>query len=456
MEPTDTPDGGRETGAQGSSSYDPAAYPQPSAPQPQYQQPEYPQPDYQQGYAASGYEQQQPGYQTPTAFPQQPDYQHDSSGGYALPGYEPYAQQGSPGAGYGQPPYQQPGYQQGYVPGAHPPPPGQPGAGQPGGPARSRRKLYVILGAAAVVVVLLVVGGIFLFGGGGSKGKSPEATVTEYLNDLAGGQASAALALGDPPASKTFLTAAILKKQQQQAKISKIKTIGTEYGNDGTHDRSRVHVTYAFGSQNADEYYTMTKIDGKWVLDDTTLSISISSSIDIPGLALFGVPVKGQQKLYVFPGPLKFTSTDSNFAVTDRSKTFATSPSDYVYPELSAALSNTGKQAVQKAVAAAMQQCAESHSLAPENCPNHEFGTSGLPVADSAEWTAPTDYSGLQYQIGYDNPSQIRVSGQLVFKVSYKTEDYVTVKVTTQTDEVKGLVFGTVDLSKSPVTFVTE
>jgi hypothetical protein len=309
------------------------------------------------------------------------------------------------------------------------------------------------VGAAVVVVALLVVGGIFLFGGGGSEGKKPEAVISEYLNDLAAGRADAALALGEPPASKTFLTAAILKQQQKQAKISNVKSLGTEYGNDGTHDRSRVHVTYRFGSQNADEYYTMTKTDGKWVLDRTTLSLSTSGYSDIPGLELYGVPLKGQQKIDVFPGPLKFSTSNPNLAVTNKSAAFATSPSDYAYPDLSTDLSSKGKQAVEKAVADAMQECAKSHSLAPENCPNHEFGSSGLPVQDSADWTAPTDYSGLTYRPGYDNPAEVRVSGEVVFKVSYKSKDFLSEKETTQTDEVRGILFGTVDLSTSPPTF---
>ena len=392
---------------------------------------------------------------------------------------QPYGQPGQPGQPYGsdQPGYGQPDPQQGYPqqypqgdqygqqtyavptpPGAQPQWAGAP----PGTPTRKSRKPLWFGIVGVVVVAGLVVGGIFLFGGGGGSSDSPGDTVSTYLNALAKGDAAAALATGPEPASKLLLTDAVLKQQQRLAKISDVKIVQSET-NPSDKDDARVEATYTFGDQHADETYDVQKKDGTWQLTTTTVALTVSDLSDLPQPQVFGVDVSKESKLYVFPGPLKFSSGNPDFSISQDSDSseqkFNLAPSSYGYLYLKADLSATGKQKAQQAVQTAMAKCAQSHDIQPDDCPQdaYEINTDkGYPVDGTATWTAPTDYSKLEYAIDSGTVTDVRVSGTLPFGVKVQVEDYVIGKgevKSTITDTVDADVYGTVDLSTNPPTY---
>jgi len=371
-------------------------------------------------------------------------------------------QYGQPGTGpYGADQFGQQAYavpvQQGWgQPGGYPQGPYQPGS--PTG-AKSRKGLWFAI-VGIVVVAGLVVGGIVLFGGGGDDSASPGSRVTTYLEALAKGDSAGALATGTAPPSRILLTDSILKQQQQVAKISGVTIVNTETEDN----QARVEATYNFGDQHADEYYTLTKRDGKWLLDATTVSLTISSLDDVPQPEIYGVDVSKESKLYVFPGPLKFGSADSDFAVTQSSYSsdddkFSLSPSDSNYLSLQASLSAAGKQKAQLAVQTAMKKCSDTKDTSPDDCPNYasslDLADDGYLVDGTATWTAPTDYSQLEYSVGYDTPTDIRVSGKLVFQIKAKAEQYKGSKIVTVpvSGSVTANIYGTVDISQNPAVY---
>lgn len=301
--------------------------------------------------------------------------------------------------------------------------------------------------------------GVFAFGGSDSKSAAkPADTVTTYLNDLAKGDATGALAQGPAPASLTFLSADILKQQQSKAKITNVKVADERTtGNDAS-----VRATYQFGSQSADETFRLTKTGGNWKLRDTTFPIDVSDLTSVPQPTLFGTPIADLSKVYVFPGPLIWGSQNKYFDVTDKqSNKFAVSPFDLSasFTELTPELNDVGKQTVQTVLAAFFQKCAKSKMLSPTGYPQREYGLTdrdGEPVDGTVIWTAPTDLTGLKYSSAVE-PTKLEVDGPTTWTAKFSSKSFLTNKVTTITDKTaKGNVFGKLDLGASPPTFTED
>lgn len=382
----------------------------------------------QESAAAQGY---QPTAEQPSFAAQQPAYGTDPT----------FSQPTQPGQ------FSQPG--QAYAPMAGGPVYGPPAGGKP----KSRKLLWIALAVVVIVVAGVVVGVLAL---SGSSSPKADKTVTTYLDDLANGDSKGAIAQGSTtPPSATFLTDDILKQQQAKSKISNIKVISTDTsGND-----ARVHVTYQFGSRSADENFELAKSGGKWKLTQSTYPIDVSDLSDIPSTTLFGKPIANLSKVYVFPGPVVWGTSNKYFTVTDKNADkFALSPYDTQdgFSELTADLSSAGKTAAQTAVTTFFAKCAQSKQLSPSGCPQEEFGDTddtGEPVDGTVTWTAPTDLSGLQYQTGSD-ATKLDVQGTTVWSDTYQSKAFTDDSLSTITDaNNKTQDSGTVDLSQSPPVF---
>lgn len=102
---------------------------------------------------------------------------------YGQPGQPPYGQQDQPP--YAQPPYAQPPYAQPpYDGGQYGQPFGQPGAPKP----KSRKLLWIILGAVGAVVVLVVVGVVLLVNLVGNATGKVKGQAEEFTNLLLNGR----------------------------------------------------------------------------------------------------------------------------------------------------------------------------------------------------------------------------------------------------------------------------
>ena len=379
-------------------------------------------------------------------------------------GWQPYSEPTVAGAPqFGQyPPQQGPGF----------PPPGQPPAGDPnygayqpygqpapggwpqgggGGqvpPPKSKKPLFIALGVvAAVVIVGLVVSLVVAFSGDSDSGE-PDAAVESYLQALADGDAAKALGLMKAPASELLLTDDILKKQQEIAPITDVKIIDT---NDSS-SMATVQATYMFGDRKADETFMLSMTGGDWRLDDGAVAVDISYFKDgIPGLTVFGVPVDQESKIYVFPGPVEWGTSNKNFTVVDeKPNEFAMSGSSYGSTSSPTVdLSSTGTAAVQSALQTYVDNCALSKetdsSIDKPGCEQTVYAFDAEP--GSAVWTAPTDLGAVEYSLGYDDPNQVSISGDLPWSVTYRTKASGTRPGETKTETDTQYLYGDVDLS---------
>ena len=99
--------------------------------------------------------------------------------------------------------------------------------------------------------------------------------------------------------------------------------------------------------------------------------------------------------------------------------------------------------AVQDAVKGAVVQCAKSTQLKPPNCP--QLVREPNLVDGTAQWTAPTDFSGLQLSFFDADRLTILVRGDVDF--------HLTAKSTADSEKsgrVTDYLMATADLSKSP------
>ncbi|NMO04545.1 DUF4878 domain-containing protein [Gordonia sp. TBRC 11910] len=358
-----------------------------------------------------------------------------------------WSQQQAPGYGPSGPQFGHTGPQQfgtGPVPGGAP----AWGPGPNGMPKKSNKGLFIGLGiGAAVLVVVLVVSLVVMFTGGDDSTGSPEAAVQTYLNALAGGDAKKALSVSVTPASEDLLTDEIVKKQRESAPITDI-TVRKPDTNLST--MATVNATYKHGDKNVDEDIRVRKSGDEWKLDNGALAITLSSTNKIPGLSLFGVDVSDDTKIYVFPGPLVWGSSNANINVTDSKKQFPLGPEDYTfYPSLDTSLSTQGKQVVDSAINSYMTNCATStQAKASTDRPGCDQSTYRSTVPGSVRWTKPTDLSGLTYRFDYDDPNKVKVSGSVSWSYSY-TSTYDGAQTDTTTDYLSG----TIDLSASTPTF---
>ncbi|WP_028463507.1 DUF4878 domain-containing protein [Nocardia sp. 348MFTsu5.1] len=355
----------------------------------------------------------------------------------------------------GQPPPADPNYGA-YQPYAQPAPGTWPqgGGGGPVPPAKSKKPLFIALGVAGVVVlVVILVLSLVVFTGDSESGE-PDAVVTSYLQALADGDSAEALGLMKAPASELLLTDDVLKKQQKIAAITDVKIIDTS----DSGDNATVQATYMFGDRKADETFSLTKAGDDWRLDDGAVVIDISYFKDgIPGLTVFGVPVDNESKIYVFPGPVEWGTSDENFTVVDENQSeFAMSGNSYGSANSPTVdLSSTGTAAVQSAIQAYVDNCALSKetdaSVDKPGCEQDVYAFDAEPA--SAVWTAPTDLDAVEYRVGYDDPNQVSINGDLAWSVTYRTKPYGSLPAETKTETTTQYLYGDIDLSADEPVF---
>lgn len=311
-------------------------------------------------------------------------------------------------------------------------------------PRRSRKRLIIGLISAAVVVVGTVVAIVVASSPGDHKPQTAVDAVKGYLQALARGDANAALSYSkDQPATRNFLTDDILKKQIAKWPITNIRILDS--------DSFSVHVAVNFGDQSSDQKLFVKQVDGGgWKLETGAIKLrffSSQSSKAISTLTLFGKPVDPNQDTYVFPGWIDFGNSNPNIAqnipphpmllndLTNLSSGTTVS-ADYD-------ISDAGRTAIQTSVKNAFAECAKSTQLRPPNCPQMAL-VSDL-VDGTAQWTPPTDISGMK--IGYFDAEKMTVDvyGLVDFQLTAQSASGAP-----DTGKVSTLAKAVADLSKNP------
>jgi hypothetical protein len=306
--------------------------------------------------------------------------------------------------------------------------------------APSRRAVVITI----VTVVALVGGGITtaVVATSGPDAPGPDSVVQGYLTALSDGDAAGALKLGPKPPSRTFLTHDILVKQQAVSKIRNVKLGDVDvFGDDAS-----VPVTYMFGSKSVDTDFSLRKTSGHWKLTATVVSVDVGDISSLPELTLYGKPVT-RSTIDVFPGPLQFASGDPDFGITnDQADDFATDPDDYSYVSLEASLSASGKKRVETAIRTKLTACSKVKTLEPSDCPQSDYPYGDV-VPGSVVWKLTGDMHDVDYEIDYETPTLVDVSGETDWSVTYRYKDWDDT-VATSHDEAVGYIDGTVDLTQ--------
>jgi hypothetical protein len=324
----------------------------------------------------------------------QPPYRQQP---YSQPGFAPPGYAGSPGpAGY---PPQPTGPGGPYAP--QPGQPVQPGVpGQPPQQKKGRGRVFVIVGAIVLVLALIGVTAAVLLnrgkdvatdpanptasGGtvpgstvpsasGGASSSAPppvvnskaDEAVKSYLNALAAGQASVALALGkDQPTDTTFLTDAVLADSLKRAPITDI----TVSPPDDEYDSS-IDASYKLGDQQVNEAFTVQKNGDKYLLYNIAQKVSVETirSRTLP-LLINGVAVQSDD-VYLFPGSYLLTS-GNKYASYGNGKLVIKHPTDYPNAyDLRPKLTKVGTEVFVDAAKAKLAACVKERKLRPAGCP---------------------------------------------------------------------------------------
>ncbi|WP_421843943.1 hypothetical protein [Mycobacterium sp.] len=327
---------------------------------------------------------------------------------------------------------------------------GYPPEGPPPGLAKSRKPLWVTLAAGgAVLVVVAIVLVITLTGRGGSGGGgSAGDAVKGYLQALARGNAEAALSYGaDQPASKEFLSDAILKKQTTQWPISNVRVLSDDSaGAAAAVGFAQVHVVANFGEKVSDTTLSVKKDHGRWKLASAAIKIAPSAIVggDAAGktVTFFGKPT-GDSTVYVFPGWIDIGSTNPYMTVAAKPlllDQISLASATWVQPKFT--LSDKGRDAARDQLKAAMSDCQKSNLLAPPGCPLH-LDSYGL-VEATATW-GPANISGVNFDSFDPYRLVLNFAGEITVPITVETT-----RGTTKQGDATKFVSGTADMAKSP------
>lgn len=343
----------------------------------------------QQGYQApsQGYQSSQQGYQAPSQ-PSTPSYQPAGSDSYGGSSYQPTQQYGAAAAGqYGattpQPSYQASGAYgaagQSYAPagaGGYPPV-------APTAPKKSKKGLFIGIGAGALVLAILA--GFLIFQALKPK---PSDVVKNFLTAVAAGKATEALSYAlTPPADTSWITDERLKKAQDNG--GGITEISVKESSSTT-----IYPSYKVGGKSTFASYDVQQNDkGEWKI------VSVAADIDLKNVpSTIKMTVNGEElpagttKLTVLPGTYDFKSANKYIDLGDN-KIVVEDPSGfltdmYPIPQLTA----DGEAAALQAGKDALANCFAQKALAPTGCPISLKAASNQVVAESTiVWTMTND-----------------------------------------------------------------
>ncbi len=273
-------------------------------------------------------------------------------------------------------------------------------------PHRPRRtRIYL---AGAVVLALIVVAGAMLLPrltGGAADGQAgvtltsaapstPVVTasdrVQEYLDALATGDATAALAILDDPGETTLLTDGVLAQSAvANGAISDIEVTPTTEETPTT-----VTAQFAIGGQPATVDFPVVERDDGWKVRTGTGMLRVRGETqDYVPVSVNGVSVPaGVRELPAFPGVYIFTSDTPHLTLAETAKATVRGPDQVDGPELLPWALKDPASVVQFAKAS-LDGCLKQKDLVPTNCPFGIILAPGQTIADpnTFQWVLRND-----------------------------------------------------------------
>ena len=269
---------------------------------------------------------------------------------------------------------------------------GPPGGSQPGPPAAPapRRQNRLLIMAAVVIAALVLTGvgvGIAVTSGrtgSGTKTQAPTAGASDptsqsptaapgaslasdavrgYLEAIAAGDATAALAYADQPPRSDLLTDTVLAESKRRAPITAIDVPAVDDQN-----ASAVTANYKIGSTRVSHTYQVIRTGtGQWKLAAVTAVVEIDYQ---PGA---GMKINGAKLTGGLPELLP-----GSYAITTSSKYVKVGSATFVVKGASTAierhatpgsLTKAGKKLATSAAKKDLNRCLGTRAIAPKNCP---------------------------------------------------------------------------------------
>jgi hypothetical protein len=252
--------------------------------------------------------------------------------------------------------------------------------------------------------------------------KADEA-VKSYLEALAAGQASVALALGkEQPTDTTFLTDAVLADSLKRAPITAI-TVGAP---SDEYDTS-IEASYKLGEQQVNESFTVQKAGDKYLLYDVAQAVNVETirSRTLP-LLINGVEVQ-TDKVYLFPGSYQLTS-GNEYAKYGGGTLVLKSPGDYANAfELRPELTKAGADALIAAAKPRLAACLKERKFRPAGCPFFRVRQlSGQQLDEKTiKRTVQNDpWSNAKPKLNYQDPAIAELSVSVNWSATIKGRQY--------------------------------
>jgi hypothetical protein len=312
---------------------------------------------------------------------------------------------------------------------------------QPAPPSNNKAKILIIIGAAALAVILIAVIAVVVAntgrpsvnpqGGQGSqqtnpsqggaphKAARPSDAVGAYLQALAAGDASAALAYAaDPAPTGPLLTNEVLAASVKRAPLTGIDVPVVEDQN-----AKSVSASYTLGSSNVSESFDVVKAGDNWKISRAVKDLDISFIVDgsLP-VKINGVKVS-EESVAVLPGSYAFATGLPYVGYGSKNVVLVKSP--YVEADtyqIQSQLTKAGKKAVISATKRSFNKCLKQHSLSPGNCPQkfnskYKYNKSTITwrQAGGDPFRKPTmNFSGTQARI--EVPINLKLTGSCTYQ----------------------------------------
>ena len=278
-----------------------------------------------------------------------------------------------------------------------------------------------------------------------------DAAVLDYLQALAAGDAAAAIRASSPVPSGPFVTDGVLAAQRRAAPLHDIAV--SDHAGSGSRDE--VDARYWFGTRQVRTRVAVVKTHGQWRVQYGTVALDVRYARHIPGLLVWGRPV-GTDVIRVFPGPVRFGSTDPDLVLLDKeSSDFATAPTvGWGAPYLDVELSGAGRSRAVGATVRMLRSCQAAVRLEPAGCPQraYDYEAMGRPVS----WRLVGDPASA-LDVRFDGPTyrKVRVSGEVAWTADYAARRFGGA-VDRKHAEVTSFVDGTFDLMAAQAAFALD
>lgn len=271
-----------------------------------------------------------------------------------------------------------------------------------------------------------------------------DTAVRTYLRALAGGDAATAIAVSSPTPTGPFLTRGVLDAQQRAAPLHDIVVSDRA----GSGSRDDVDAQYWFGRRYVRARIAVVKSHGQWRVQYGTVAIDMRYERGVPGLLVWGRPIT-EDVIHVFPGPVRFTSSNPDLAVIDQDAAdYPVEPTvGWGAPYLDVRLSGTGRSRAIAATMALLRSCASAVRLEPGGCPQRAYDYEAL--GSGISWRLVGDPAG-DLDAEFDGPTyrKVRVSGDVRWAVDYPARRFGGA-VDRKHADVTSFVDGTFDLTTS-------